>query len=87
MQPPVAVESYLIPAILVTVLCCLPLGIPAIIYATQVQNKLAAGDVFGAQMASKNAKMWCWIAGGVSVGFMFLYIVLIIIGAAAGNLH
>ena len=86
-QPSIMVESYLIPSILVTVLCCLPLGIPAIIYATQVQTKRSAGDVYGAQMASKNAKMWCWIAGGVSVGFIALYVVLIIIGGAMSNWH
>src|ERR1044071_2155229 len=61
-QPPQqgpVVESYLVPSILVTVLCCLPFGIPAIIYAAQVQEKLQRGDIAGAQQSSKNAKTWC----------------------------
>jgi interferon-induced transmembrane protein/zinc ribbon protein len=59
-QPPV--QNYLVPAILVTVLCCLPAGIVAIVYAGQVNTKLAAGDIVGAQQASKNAKTWCIIS-------------------------
>jgi interferon-induced transmembrane protein len=73
------VSNYLAPAILVTIFCCIPLGIPAIIYAAQVNTKLAAGDVAGATASSNNAKMWCWIAFGVGllsimawVGLMFL---------------
>lgn len=41
-------------------------GIVAIIYAAQVNSKLHTGDIAGAQAASKNAKMWCWIALGAA---------------------
>ena len=64
---PVAVRNHLVPAILVTVCCCLPFGIPAIVYAGQVNGKLAAGDVAGAQEASRKAKMWCWISFGLGI--------------------
>lgn len=60
--PPAAIPTYLVPSILVTLCCCLPFGIVAIVYAAQVNSKLTAGDVAGAQAASKNAKMWTWIA-------------------------
>ena len=62
--PNVYVSNYLVFAILSTVLCCLPAGIPAIVYAAQVNGKLQLGDIAGAQAASKNAKMWCWISFG-----------------------
>ena len=65
--PPI--NNYLVPAILVTLCCCLPGGVVAIVYAAQVNSKLAAGDVTGAQAASQNAKMWSWIsliAGGLA---------------------
>jgi hypothetical protein len=68
-----AVPNYLVFAILVTVLCCLPFGIPAIIYAAQVNTKLQAGDFAGAQLASKNAKMWCLIAAGVGLAGVICY--------------
>src|SRR5262249_46113366 len=62
-QPVANVPNYLVPAILVTVLCCLPFGIVAIVYASQVNDRLRAGDIVGAQAASKNAKIWCLIGG------------------------
>lgn len=67
------VPNYLVPAILSTLCCCLPFGIVAIVYAAQVNSRLAAGDHAGALAASKNAKLWCWIsfllglaAGGIA---------------------
>ena len=57
----VDVPSYLVPAILVTLLCCLPMGVPAIVYASQVTSRLGRGDIAGAQAASGKARTWCWI--------------------------
>jgi Interferon-induced transmembrane protein len=64
------VPTYLVWAILVTLLCFLPTGIVAIVYATQVSNKLAMGDVAGATDSSNKAKMWCIISavGGILLG-------------------
>ena len=76
-MPGASVPNYLVFAIIVTVLCCLPAGIPAIIYAAQVNGKLQAGDIAGAQSASKNAKMWCWIALGAGVAVCVFYGLLI----------
>ncbi|HEX6098552.1 MAG TPA: CD225/dispanin family protein [Thermoanaerobaculia bacterium] len=61
------VPNYLVQAVLTAFCCCMPLGVVAIIYAAQVNSKLHAGDIPGAQAASKNAKMWCWIALGSGV--------------------
>lgn len=80
--PPVGpqVPNYLVQSILVTLCCCLPLGIVAIIFAAQVNSKLAQGDVAGAMEASKNAKMWCWIAFGL--GLVAIVIWMLVGGAA-----
>ena len=67
MVPAATVPNYLVFAILVTVFCCLPTGIAAIIYAAQVNTRLQAGDIAGAQQASKNAKMWVLISVGVGL--------------------
>lgn len=64
---PTTVPNYLAWAIVTTICCCLPLGIPAIVYAAQVNTKLAAGDIAGAQDSSRKAKMWCWIAFGLGI--------------------
>jgi hypothetical protein len=66
-KPRVEIPTYLVPAILSTLFCCLPFGVPAIVYAAQVSSKQSAGDIAGAQTASKNAKTWCWVAVGVGV--------------------
>ena len=84
--PPVAgqtVPNYLVFAILATVFCCLPFGIPAIVYAAQVNGKLQAGDFAGAQQASKNAKMWCWISFGAGIAVMVIYAAVIIASMAS----
>jgi hypothetical protein len=84
LPPGTTVQNYLVFAILATVFCCLPAGIPAIVYAAQVNGKLQAGDLAGAQMASKNAKMWCLISLGVGLGVVALYALLIMVGVLSG---
>jgi Interferon-induced transmembrane protein/zinc-ribbon domain len=59
---PASVPNYLVQSILVTLCCCLPFGVVALVYSSQVNTKLAAGDVAGAQASSKNAKKWAIIA-------------------------
>ena len=65
--PAMQIPNYLVQAILVTLCCCLPLGIVSIVYAAQVNGKVQAGDIQGAINASNNAKMWCWIAFGLGL--------------------
>jgi uncharacterized membrane protein YvbJ len=84
LPPGATVQNYLVFAILATVFCCLPAGIPAIIYAAQVNSKLQAGDLAGAQAASNNAKMWCLISLGLGLGIIVLYVVLIMVGVLSG---
>ena len=71
--------KLLVFAILVTVFCCLPTGIAAIIYAAQVNTKLQAGDIAGAQQASKNAKMWVLISVGAGLLLTCAYILFIVV--------
>ena len=65
------VPNYLVHSIIATLCCCLPLGIVALVYAAQVNSKLAAGDVAGAQVSSAKAKTWVivsFVAGIVTFG-------------------
>jgi hypothetical protein len=66
--PPGSVKNYLLESILSLVFCGGLIAIPAIVYASQVDGKLAQGDYHGAVEASNNAKMWLTIA--VSVGIV-----------------
>ncbi len=49
-------QNYLVFSILSTLLCCLPLGVAAIVFSSQVNSKYAAGDFHGAMVASEKAK-------------------------------
>src|SRR5262245_52654785 len=60
--PGQSVPNYLVQAILTTVFCCLPFGIVAIVYAAQVNSKLAGGDLQGAMETSSKAKTWTLVA-------------------------
>ena len=81
MAPAVAVQNYLVFAILVTVFCCLPTGIVAIIYAAQVNTKLQAGDIAGAQQSSKNAKLWVLVSVGAGLLVTCAYVLFIVLTA------
>ena len=78
------VPNYLVQAILVTIFCCLPFGIVAIVFAAQVNGKLERGDHEGALRASKTAKLWSWVSFGVGLGLVGLWVLLVIIGAMFG---
>lgn len=51
--------TNLVWAIISTVLCCIPTGIVAIIYALKVTNKYREGDIEGAKRASETGAWWC----------------------------
>lgn len=66
-QTPIAgpaqeIKNYLVQSILVTLFCCLPFGIAAIVFSAQVNGKVQAGDIEGALESSKKAKMFAWIS-------------------------
>ncbi len=78
------VPNYLVPAI-ISIFCCWPLAIVAIIFATQVNSKVAAGDMAGAEDASRKAKLFSYIALGIGILeiiFAIIYVVFVI-GIAA----
>ena len=82
------VPNYLIPAIVATLLCCLPTGVASIIFATQVNAKIAAGDIAGAEAASKKAKMWMFISIGAGILVWVVAILLnlgVLLAALSGN--
>lgn len=70
------IPNYLWQSIVVTILCCWPLGIPAIVYAAKVDGLKGRGDLAGAIEASKNAKKWTYIAlfSGLAVGFIWVFV-------------
>ena len=77
-------DNNLIWAILCTVLCCLPLGIIAIIKATKVRELWALGDYAGSEQAAADAKKYSIWGAVISIVLMIIYFVFIaIIGIGA----
>jgi Interferon-induced transmembrane protein len=75
---PASVPNYLIPAI-ISLFCCLPLGVVGVIFAAQVNGKVAAGDTAGALDASKKAKMFSFIAIGLGLLGIICYVLFVVI--------
>jgi hypothetical protein len=71
--PPQPPNNHLVMAILTTLFCCSPFGIPAIYHAAQVNARWSLGDYAGAQSSAAEAKKW-WIVG-LSVGGGFYVLV------------
>lgn len=78
--PRLHITNYLWQAICVTLFCCLPFGIVAIVYATKVDGLVAAGDYAGAQSASDSARNWVNLGAGIGLVILLLYIVLVVVG-------
>ena len=80
-------KNYLVESILVTIFCCLPLGIVGIVFASQVNSKYDAGDYAGAESTSKQAKqfmMWGLITGViVVVAYLAIFGVAIVSGISS----
>ena len=82
------VPNYLVPAI-ISAICCFPLGIISIVFAAQVNGKVAAGDIAGAENASKMAKIFSYVFIGLALlGWGGYLIFWLVIGGAAflGNM-
>lgn len=69
-QPFATVKTYFVESIIVTILCCLPLGIVAIIFAVQAEMHSKGGNLPAALEASNKAKV-----------FTILSVILGIVGA------
>ena len=81
-QMPPQPENYLVWAILVTILCCLPFGVASIIYSTKVSSLYAQGDYNGAVDASQKAKKFAMIGGIGGLVFIVVYVIFMVIAGA-----
>lgn len=79
--PPQQIPNYLVPSILSAICCCPIFGIVAIVYAAQVNGMVAGGNIAGAMQASKNAKMWMYIAIGLGLVQIVISMILFALGA------
>ncbi len=64
------VPNHLGWAIMVTIACCLPSGIVAIVYAAQVNMALKYGDYDKAVQLANNARNWCLASYGLFIALL-----------------
>lgn len=85
-QKPINGTTYLIFAIISTILCCLPLGIVAIVYACKINSLQKNGDYAGAQNAAKKAKMFTIIGTVAALVVSIFYIIFaVVIGIGSSD--
>lgn len=66
------IPDYLVHSILVTIFCCMPLGIPAIVYAALSKGQRESGNYREAREHADTAKNWCIAAFVVGLIFVFI---------------
>lgn len=73
------ISNHIAFAVITTLFCCMPFGIIAIVYSSQVNTKVALGDLEGARLASEKSKKWCIVAlcSGIVVGIIYFILTLI----------
>ncbi|XP_038053615.1 proline-rich transmembrane protein 1-like [Patiria miniata] len=63
-------QDYFGLALFVTLCCCLPLGIVGLIRSNDVRNRFLAGDIAGAEQASREAKIYSYV--GLRIGIILI---------------
>ena len=61
------IDTWLWQSIVVTVLCCLPLGIVGIVFSSQAQTEISNRNYAVAQQKAKQAKTFTLIGGGIGL--------------------
>jgi hypothetical protein len=70
---------------IVSLLCCWPIGIPAVVFAAQVNGKWNAGDQAGAVEAAAKAKRFAFIALALGIAALVIYFIIILGGVLSSS--
>jgi len=79
------VKTYLVESILVTLLCCMPLGVIAIVFAAHAGSLLAMQQYQLALKSAETAKKWMLASLICGIVFSLLYAAATLVSAAAQN--
>jgi hypothetical protein len=71
-----SVNTHLVGAILSAFLCCVPLGIVAIVFAAMAEGRLRAGDYAGAVAQSEKARTWIVVSVVAGLFWMAIWLIL-----------
>jgi hypothetical protein len=84
---PQEIPNHLVKAIVVTLCCCLPLGVVSIVFAAQVNGKVAEGNYEEATRLSNQADLWAniGIIGGLIA--IAIQVAIMVLGGGLGALQ
>ena len=81
--PPMQPKNWMVESILVTLFCCIILGIIGIVNAAKVNSEWAAGRYAEAERASKEAGKWTKLGFFIGIGlYVIMFICYFIFGLA-----
>lgn len=78
------IQNYLVHSILVTLFCCQPFGIVAIVFSALSMTRADAGDVAGARAYADKARTWCTVAFWVGLLWVVACLFFFLVTAGAG---
>lgn len=70
------IPNYLIASIFLTLCCCPPLGIPAIVFSSMSSSHLASGNYAAALDSANKAKLFFWLGFGLGLAGTIIYLML-----------
>src|ERR1041385_4206475 len=82
---PASVPNYMVPSI-ISLFCCLPLGIVAVIFAARVNGQVQAGDTAGVLDSSRKAKMFSYIGLILGLIWIAIWVIMTVLGVGIGAL-
>ena len=85
-EPAVNWVPYLVFSILCTILCCMPFGVVAIVFAAKINSALSAGNIAEAKECAKKSKTWIIVSAVVGLVVIILAIIwALFIGISVGT--
>ena len=79
-------SNHLALAIIVTLMCCIPLGIVSIVYSGKVDTALSKGDISEAESMSRKARNWAIAGIIISAASVIMYFIIMFIFVSMGTI-
>lgn len=85
--PPLKPANWLWQSIVATILCCIPLGIVGIVFASKVDSLYYNKRYAEAEAASNKAKIWTLVAVAAGIIYIIIWVAIMATGSMPGYLE